>query len=48
MYDQIEEDIENIANNFDNIAPEVAFMKEKITDFYFPSKFKINFNSCHV
>ena len=48
MYDQIEEDIENIANNFDKIAPEVAFMKEKITDFYFPSKFKINFNSCHV
>ena len=48
MYDQIEEDIENIANNFDKIAPEVAFMKEKITDFYFSSKFKINFDACHV
>ena len=48
MYDKIEEDIENIANDFDNIAPEVAFMKEKITNFYFPSRFKINFKACHV
>ena len=48
MYDKIEEDIENIANNFDNIAPEIAFMKEKITDFYFSTKFKISFKGCHI
>ena len=47
MYDQIES-IENLANNFDEIGPDFSFMKEKITNFNFPTKFKINFQGCHV
>ena len=48
MYDEIEENIEYIANNFENLTPDISFMKEKITDFYFPTKFKINFKDCHI
>ena len=44
---QIKE-IENISNNFDLISKGNYFSKEKITDLYFPNKFKINFNDCHV
>ena len=40
--------IENFASNFDNMAKDICFMKEKITNFYFPFKFKINFENCHV
>ena len=47
MNDQIKE-IENISNNFDLISKGNYFSKEKITDLYFPNKFKINFNDCHV
>ena len=47
MYDQIEH-IENLANNFDEMGPEYAFIKEKITNFNFPTKFKISFQGCHV
>ena len=47
MYDQIEH-IENLANNFDEMGPEYTFMKEKITNFNFPTKFKINFQGCHI
>ena len=48
MYEQIKENIENIASNFDNMMKDNCFMKEKITNFYFPFKFKINFDNCHV
>ena len=47
MYDQIEH-IENLANNFDEMGPEYAFIKEKITNFNFPTKFKISFQGCHI
>ena len=47
MYDQLES-IENLANNFHNMSPDICFTKEKITNFYFPTKFKINFKGCHV
>ena len=48
MYEHIKESIENIASNFDNMIQDVYFMKEKITNFYFPFKFKISFENCHV
>ena len=47
MNDQLEE-IENLANEFDTMTPGNCFLKEKITNFYFPNKFKINFKDCHV
>ena len=47
MNEQLEE-IENIANNFDVMTPGNCFSKEKITNSYFPNKFKINFQDCHV
>jgi len=47
MNEQIEE-IENLANDFDTISPGNCFIKEKITNLYFPNKFKINFQDCHV
>ena len=42
------EGIENLATNFDTMSPGNCFSKEKITNFYFPNKFKINFQDCHV
>ena len=48
MYDEIEENIEFIGNCFENLTPDISFMKEKITDYYFPTKFKINFKDCHI
>lgn len=47
MNDPIES-IENLAKNFDNMTSDVLFMKEKITNFYFQNRFKINFEGCHI
>jgi hypothetical protein len=47
MNEQLEA-IENLANDFDTMTPGNCFIKEKITDLYFPNKFKINFQDCHV
>ena len=47
MNEQLEA-IENLANDFDTMSPGNCFIKEKITDLYFPNKFKINFQDCHV
>ena len=42
------EEIENLATDFKSISQGNAFLKEKITNFYFTNKFKINFKDCHV
>jgi len=42
------ENIENISNNFDAMTNDVSYMKEKISNFYFTTKFKINFEGCHI
>ena len=47
MNDQIE-NIEKISTYFDEMGPELYFMKDKITSFYFPTKYQINFKGCFV
>ena len=47
MNNQIE-NIDNLSNIFDEIGPETFYMKEKITNFYFPTKFRISFKGCFV
>ena len=47
MNDQIE-NIEIISTIFDEMGPELYFMKDKITSFYFPTKYQINFKGCFV
>ena len=47
MSEQLEA-IESLANYFDSVSPGNSFIKEKITNVYFPNKFKINFKNNHV
>ena len=42
------EKTESLANNFEEMSKNYCFIKEKITNFYYISKFKINFKHCFV
>ena len=48
MSDDPLENIENLSNYFDSMTEDVFYMKEKISNFYFPTKFKISFEGCHI
>ena len=42
------DNLESLANDFDAISPGNFFMKEKITNVYFPTKFRINYKEYFV
>ena len=48
MFDDPLDNIENLSNYFDSMTQDVFYIKEKISNFYFPTKFKINFEGCHI
>ena len=48
MLEDQTENLENISNHFDEMAPNQFYMKEQITDFSNIEKFKINFTYCHI
>ena len=45
---ELQENTENLSNNFEEMSKGYYFIKEKITSFYYSSKFKINFKHCFI